>query len=111
MKLHPTHPTRHTAPTSQLLLEAPDDIYCLRFNPTLCGLVAGGCVNGQVVLWNISPHHSRLAGRKGSAGGGGAEKVSVESPLRWSSPPHRYPLNGTGASLPLRQGTKLQSQT
>ncbi|XP_063710237.1 dynein axonemal intermediate chain 3-like [Symsagittifera roscoffensis] len=38
----------------QLILEAPDDICAFRFNPTDPYLVAGGCVNGQVVLWDIS---------------------------------------------------------
>ena len=32
----------------QLVLHAPDDIYCFKFNPTDPNIVAAGCVNGQV---------------------------------------------------------------
>ena len=52
----------------QLLLEAPDDILCFKFMPTNPAIVAGGCINGQVVLWDISEHLERLkaprAGKK-----------------------------------------------
>ena len=44
----------------QLLLEAPDDILCFKFMPTDPNIIAGGCINGQVVLWNISEHFERL---------------------------------------------------
>ena len=44
----------------QLLLEAPDDIYCFKFNPTDPNIIAGGCLNGQVVLWDISQHADKL---------------------------------------------------
>ncbi|CAH8475140.1 unnamed protein product [Heterobilharzia americana] len=40
----------------QLLLNAPDDIICFQFNPTNPNYIAGGCVNGQVVLWDIEKH-------------------------------------------------------
>lgn len=38
----------------QLLLLAPEDIYCFSFNPTEPHIVAGGCNNGEVILWDIS---------------------------------------------------------
>ncbi|XP_033096889.1 WD repeat-containing protein 63-like [Anneissia japonica] len=44
----------------QILLEAPDDIFCFKFNPTDSNVIAGGCINGQVVLWDISKHVDRL---------------------------------------------------
>lgn len=50
----------------QLLLEAPDDVVSLAFNPTDPMLLAGGCVNGQVLLWNLS-RHSDLIGKAGGA--------------------------------------------
>ncbi|KAF7231836.1 WD repeat containing protein 63 [Paragonimus skrjabini miyazakii] len=40
----------------QLLLEAPEDIMCFQFNPTDPHIVAGGCFNGTVVLWDIERH-------------------------------------------------------
>ncbi|XP_002740173.1 dynein axonemal intermediate chain 3-like [Saccoglossus kowalevskii] len=44
----------------QLLLEAPDDIFCFKFNPVDPNIVAGGCINGQVVLWDITRWADRL---------------------------------------------------
>ena len=44
----------------QLLLEAPDDIFCFQFNPSDPNIIAGGCINGQIVLWDISAHAERL---------------------------------------------------
>lgn len=44
----------------QLLLEAPEDIMCFKFCPTDPNIVAGGCISGQLVLWDISQHADRL---------------------------------------------------
>ncbi|NWV36559.1 WDR63 protein, partial [Grantiella picta] len=44
----------------QLILTAPEDIYCFEFSPSDPNVIAGGCVNGQIVLWNISKHKERL---------------------------------------------------
>ena len=50
---------------SQLLLEAPDDILCFKFSPTDPNIIAGGCINGQVVMWDISQHTERLKAPRG----------------------------------------------
>lgn len=50
--LDPIHP--------QILLEAPDDIFCFKFNPSDPNVITGGCINGQVVMWDISKHSDRL---------------------------------------------------
>ncbi|NXU13030.1 WDR63 protein, partial [Pardalotus punctatus] len=44
----------------QLILMAPEDIYCFEFSPSDPNVIAGGCVNGQVVLWDISKHKEKL---------------------------------------------------
>ncbi|CAM6093099.1 unnamed protein product [Calypogeia fissa] len=44
--LDPIHP--------QMALECASDIFSLRFNPTNSALVAGGCYNGQIILWDLS---------------------------------------------------------
>ncbi|KAI8810116.1 WD40-repeat-containing domain protein [Cladochytrium replicatum] len=44
----------------QLMLEAPDEITCFEFNPMDPNLIAGGCVNGQIVLWDISDYSDKL---------------------------------------------------
>ena len=33
----------------QALLEAPDDIFSFKFNPSDPNIIAGGCINGQVI--------------------------------------------------------------
>ncbi|KAJ0032615.1 hypothetical protein NQD34_002696 [Periophthalmus magnuspinnatus] len=57
--------------TPQLLLESPDDILVFEFSPSDPNIIAGGCVNGQLVLWDISAYVTHLlgiqpGGRKGS---------------------------------------------
>ena len=49
-----------TIATQQILLEAPDDIFCFKFNPSDPNVITGGCINGQVVMWDISKHSDRL---------------------------------------------------
>ncbi|XP_032923345.1 dynein axonemal intermediate chain 3 isoform X2 [Catharus ustulatus] len=44
----------------QLVLKAPEDIYCFQFSPSNPNMIAGGCVDGQVVLWDISKHETKL---------------------------------------------------
>ncbi|KAI9089425.1 WD40-repeat-containing domain protein [Phlyctochytrium arcticum] len=44
----------------QLILEAPEDVLSFQFNPNDPNIIAGGCINGQVVLWDISEHHDKL---------------------------------------------------
>ncbi|XP_041647304.1 dynein intermediate chain 3, axonemal [Cheilinus undulatus] len=46
----------------QLLLECPDDIYAFEFSPSDPNIIAGGCKNGQVVLWDISAYVTHLEG-------------------------------------------------
>ncbi|XP_074523900.1 dynein axonemal intermediate chain 3 isoform X2 [Halichoeres trimaculatus] len=52
----------------QLLLECPDDIFAFEFSPSDPNIIVGGCVNGQVVLWDISAHvtHLQPDGKKSS---------------------------------------------
>ena len=38
----------------QLVLEAPEDIYTFKFNPTDPNIVAAGCINGQVIGYVFS---------------------------------------------------------
>ncbi|NXK86819.1 WDR63 protein, partial [Formicarius rufipectus] len=51
----------------QLMLECPEDIYCFQFSPGDPNIIAGGCINGQVVLWNISQHVKNLQNEKSVA--------------------------------------------
>ena len=55
--------------TQQLLLEAPDDIYTFKFCPTDPNIIVAGCINGQVVLWDISAYSDRLKTQRGGKKG------------------------------------------
>ncbi|CAF2319241.1 unnamed protein product [Rotaria sp. Silwood2] len=49
----------------KLYLEAPDDIQCFQFSPTDPHVIAGGCVNGQIVMWDIKEHEERIKNPRG----------------------------------------------
>ncbi|KAM6199951.1 dynein axonemal intermediate chain 3 [Sarcoramphus papa] len=53
----------------QLMLECPEDIYCFQFSPSDPNIIAGGFINGQVVLWDISQHEEKLQNAKTVADG------------------------------------------
>ncbi|XP_070765575.1 dynein axonemal intermediate chain 3 [Enoplosus armatus] len=58
----------------QLLLECPDDIFAFEFCPSDPNIIVGGCINGQVVLWDISAHVTHLQATQP-----GGKKVSVNT--------------------------------
>ena len=62
----------------QILLEGPDDISCFKFNPTNPNIIAGGCINGQLVLWDISEYESKLSSSRGSH-----VNPSAKKKVRW----------------------------
>ncbi|NWH54236.1 WDR63 protein, partial [Fregata magnificens] len=53
----------------QLMLECPEAICCFQFCPSDPNIIAGGCINGQVVLWDISQHEEKLQNAKTVADG------------------------------------------
>ncbi|XP_060088116.1 dynein axonemal intermediate chain 3 [Heteronotia binoei] len=61
----------------QLMLECPEDIYCFQFSPSDPNIIAAGCINGQVVLWDISQHEERLQNAKT---GGGGKRTTANMP-------------------------------
>ncbi|CAH8572973.1 unnamed protein product [Dicrocoelium dendriticum] len=73
----------------QLLLEAPEDIMCFQFNPTDPHIVAGGCFNGTVVLWDIESHMEDLRSVK-------AKMKAKNKPVLFSfddTDPNRVPVS------------------
>ncbi|TMW59468.1 hypothetical protein Poli38472_004537 [Pythium oligandrum] len=59
----------------QLMLEAPQDVLTLRFNPSQPHIVAAGLYNGQVLVWDFSKAEQLLTKTKAKSGnskGGGA---------------------------------------
>uniref|UniRef100_A0A4X1UBA3 Dynein axonemal intermediate chain 3 n=2 Tax=Sus scrofa TaxID=9823 RepID=A0A4X1UBA3_PIG len=60
----------------QLMLESPDDIFCFKFCPSDPNIIAGGCMNGQIVMWDITAHADRIENIK--AGGNRSKKVTLK---------------------------------
>ncbi|XP_004841411.1 WD repeat-containing protein 63 [Heterocephalus glaber] len=60
----------------QLMLESPDDIFCFKFCPSDPNIIAGGCINGQIVLWDITAHADRIENIK--ADGSGSKKATLK---------------------------------
>ncbi|GMF43162.1 unnamed protein product [Phytophthora fragariaefolia] len=59
----------------QVMLESPQDVLTMRFNPAAPHLVAAGLYNGQVIVWDFSKAEhllSKMKTTKTSAGSGGA---------------------------------------
>ncbi|KAG5188083.1 hypothetical protein JKP88DRAFT_287774 [Tribonema minus] len=50
--------------TPVLKLEAPQEVFCFRFNPTMPNLVVGGTLSGQVVLWDTTTAMEALDRRR-----------------------------------------------
>ncbi|XP_011223520.1 WD repeat-containing protein 63 [Ailuropoda melanoleuca] len=60
----------------QLMLESPDDIFCFKFCPSDPNIIAGGCINGQIVMWDITAHADRIENIK--TGGSRRKKVTLK---------------------------------
>uniref|UniRef100_A0A8C9U214 Dynein axonemal intermediate chain 3 n=1 Tax=Scleropages formosus TaxID=113540 RepID=A0A8C9U214_SCLFO len=48
----------------QLRLECPDDVLSFDFCPSDPNIIIGGCMNGQIVLWDVTAHAQRLHGKR-----------------------------------------------
>uniref|UniRef100_A0A2K6EL97 Dynein axonemal intermediate chain 3 n=1 Tax=Propithecus coquereli TaxID=379532 RepID=A0A2K6EL97_PROCO len=60
----------------QLMLESPDDIFCFQFCPSDPNIIAGGCINGQIILWDITAHADRIENIK--SGGSRSKKATLK---------------------------------
>eukprot|EP01064_Diplonema_japonicum_P012296 TRINITY_DN19775_c0_g1_i1.p1 TRINITY_DN19775_c0_g1~~TRINITY_DN19775_c0_g1_i1.p1 ORF type:complete len:736 (+),score=211.43 TRINITY_DN19775_c0_g1_i1:375-2582(+) len=58
------------------VLEAPQEINVVKFNPTNDSILVGGAINGQVVLWDLSKQTQ--ASKKGKKGGREREKEKAQ---------------------------------
>ncbi|KAJ8376399.1 hypothetical protein SKAU_G00069790 [Synaphobranchus kaupii] len=61
----------------QLMLECPDDVFSFEFCPSDPNIIVGGCMNGQVVLWDISAHAERLQGTRTGGGSSSTENTNT----------------------------------
>ncbi|XP_054422809.1 dynein axonemal intermediate chain 3 [Pteronotus mesoamericanus] len=60
----------------QLMLESPEDIFCFKFCPTNPNIIAGGCINGQIIMWDITAHAERIENIK--TGGSRSKKPTLK---------------------------------
>lgn len=63
-----------------LLLEAPDDILCFKFNPSDPNIICGGCINGQIVLWDIKKYSDLLKNHRSHGQGSNANQNLTNLP-------------------------------
>jgi WD40 repeat protein len=57
------------------ILETPIEISAIEFHPENTNVLTGGCLNGQVIVWDLSSTDHRIANnnKKGDSGGGDDE--------------------------------------
>ena len=71
----------------QLILKSPHEVLRFAYNPSAPTIIAGGCINGQVLLWDIAEsleQHSRLRKRGTAAENpedGGEEESATVAPV------------------------------
>ena len=63
--------------TTSYVLETPIEISAIEFHPENPGVLIGGCLNGQVIVWDCSStDHKITAGKKSKADAGGDDDVA-----------------------------------
>jgi hypothetical protein len=53
-----------------VLMQSHHEIFTFRFNRTDPNLVVGGCITGQVIVWDLSAIETRIGTHGGSHGAG-----------------------------------------
>ena len=48
----------------KLLLRVPDDVNVFEWHPSIAGTIIGGCMNGQIVIWDITEYVSKFKRNK-----------------------------------------------
>ena len=62
----------------QVLMQSEHEVFAFRFNRKDNNLIAGGCISGQVVLWDIAEAMETIASRtRRSAGGSSSSSAAV----------------------------------
>lgn len=74
----------------QLMLEAPQDVLTLRFNPSQPHIIAGGLYNGQVLVWDFSKAEHLISKGK-SKNASAAKSGSSNSARQHDEPPKQLP--------------------
>ncbi|XP_053326034.1 dynein axonemal intermediate chain 3 [Spea bombifrons] len=73
----------------QLMLQSPEDVSCFQFSPSDPNIIVGGCINGQVVVWDISAYEEKLAA-KTNAGSSSSPQNPLEPTVSGEPPLVRF---------------------
>jgi len=65
----------------EYVLQAPFEVFAFQYNPANPEIVAGGCYNGQVVLWDTTHEHERIARMKAASNKQDAQDASDEATI------------------------------
>ncbi|RHY01402.1 hypothetical protein DYB36_002923 [Aphanomyces astaci] len=71
----------------QLMMEAPQDVMAVRFNPTQPGIVVAGLFNGQVCVWDISKAEGQISKKKAKTPGTSTQDASKADEAHKTMPP------------------------
>ncbi|XP_016526274.1 dynein axonemal intermediate chain 3 isoform X1 [Poecilia formosa] len=72
----------------QFLLECPDDILAFQFSPSNPNIIVGGCINGQILLWDLSAHVTYI-------------QASQPSSRKDSTSSDKFDLNDSKENIPI----------
>lgn len=65
----------------EYVLQAPFEVFAFQYNPSNPEIVAGGCYNGQVVLWDTTNEHERIARMKAASNKQDSQDASDEATI------------------------------
>lgn len=71
----------------QVMLEAPQDVLTLRFNPSQPHIIAGGLYNGQVLVWDFSKAEHLISKGKSKSSSKAASSSSSQDEAQKQLPP------------------------
>ena len=63
--------------TLSYVLETPIEVSCIEFHPENPNVLVGGCISGQLIVWDLSSMESRVGTHSGSNHGGTAKKEAA----------------------------------
>lgn len=69
--------------TLNYVLETPIEVSCIEFHPENSNVLMGGCISGQLIVWDLSCQESRIGthgGGHGSAGAAGKKQETTKMP-------------------------------
>lgn len=63
----------------EMVLQSPWEVAAFQFNPAQPHILAGGCYNGQVVMWDLSAEAERINRKAAAAAGGGGAGAKADA--------------------------------